>query len=138
MVERINFIKSIITRANTGTPAPRFKYIIFRGDAVISEFQSGASTIVGQANAAGAIAVGAINYFKTPAFTSATPVIASYSSIGGTKIGAVDRNKPDITAPDGVNTSVNMGPDYSGDADPSLISLEHLLQLLMLLPLQPY
>jgi len=108
----------LITRANAGTPTPRFKYIIFRGDAVISEYQTGASTIVGQANAAGAIAVGAINYFKTPAFTSATPAIAPYSSIGGTLIGGVDRNKPDIAAPDGVNTSVNMGPDYSGDTDP--------------------
>ncbi|HKZ65863.1 MAG TPA: MBG domain-containing protein, partial [Chitinophagaceae bacterium] len=49
---------------------------------------------------------------------SATPVIAPYSSIGGTLIGGVNRNKPDIAAPDGVNTSVNMGPDYSGDADP--------------------
>lgn len=108
----------LITRANAGTPAPRFKYIIFRGDAVISEYQTGGSTIVGQANANGAITVAAINYFKTPAYTPATPVIAPYSSIGGTKIRAIDRNKPDITAPDGVNTSVNMGPDYSGDPDP--------------------
>ena len=108
----------LITRANAGTPTPWFKYIIFRGNAIIAEYQAGASTIVGQANAAGAIAVAAINYFKTPAFTSATPVIASYSSIGGTLIGGVDRNKPDITAPDGVNTSVNMGADYSGDTDP--------------------
>ena len=108
----------LITRANTGTAAPRFKYIIFRGNAVISEYQSGGTTIVGQANAAGAITVAAINYFKTPAYSSATPVIAPYSSIGGTKIGIVDRNKPDITAPDGVNTSVNMGPDYLGDTDP--------------------
>ncbi len=108
----------LITRANAGTPNPRFKYIIFRGDAVIAEYQTGSSTIVGQANAAGAIAVGAINYFKTPAFTSVTPAIAPYSSIGGTLIGGADRHKPDVTAPDGVNTSVNMGADYSGDTDP--------------------
>ena len=108
----------LITRANAGTSNPRFKYVIFRGDAVIAEYQSGASTIVGQANAAGAITVGAINYFKTPAFTTTLPAIAPYSSIGGTLIGSVDRHKPDVTAPDGVNTSVNMGPDYAGDADP--------------------
>ncbi|MFC0775973.1 MBG domain-containing protein [Terrimonas alba] len=108
----------LITRANTGTATPRFKYIIFRGDAVIAEYQVGGSTIVAQANAAGAIAVAAINYFKTPVFTSATPTIAPYSSIGGTLIGGVDRHKPDITAPDGVNTSVNMGVDYAGDTDP--------------------
>lgn len=108
----------LITRANTGTPTPRFKYIIFRGDAIIAEYQAGASTIIGQANAAGAIAVAAINYFKTPAFTSATPTIAPYSSIGGTLVGGEDRHKPDITAPDGVNTSVNMGADYAGDTDP--------------------
>ena len=110
-------VNILITRANAGTPAPQFKYIIFRADAAIMEHQAGATTIVGQANAAGAIAVGAINYFKTPAFTSATPAVASYSSIGGTLIAGVNRNKPDITAPDNVNTSVNMGPDIPEDAD---------------------
>jgi len=108
----------LITRANTGTITPRFKYIIFRADAEIMEHQVGASTIIGHANAAGAIAVGAINYFNTPAFTSATPAVAFYSSIGGTSIGGADRHKPEITAPDNVNTSVNMGADISQDADP--------------------
>jgi hypothetical protein len=120
----------LITRANIGTPTPRFKYIIFRGGATIMEYQSDASTIVGQANAAGAIAVAAINYFRTPAFPWPSPdrldSIAYYSSIGGTLIDSagrlVDRHKPDITAPDGVNTSVNMGGDlpstFPSDNDP--------------------
>jgi hypothetical protein len=119
----------LIIRANKGTTAPRFKYIIFRGDAVITEWQAGTSTIVGHANAAGAITVGAINYFRTPAFTApvcspnpktkTNSLIASYSSTGGTLISGETnpRPKPDITAPDGVNTSVNMGADHCGDID---------------------
>ena len=106
----------LIARANTGTVTPRIKYIIFRGNAVIAEWSSGTSTIVGHANANGAVAVAAVNYFNTPAFGTA-PIVAPYSSIGG-QVGLLNRNKPDISAPDGVNTSVNMGPDISRDADP--------------------
>ncbi|MGN6399881.1 MAG: MBG domain-containing protein [Flavisolibacter sp.] len=106
----------LIVRANAGTPSPRIKYIIFRGDAVIAEYNSGTSTIVGHANAAGAIAVGAVNYFNTPAFNT-PPLIAPYSSIGG-PVGSLNRNKPDLSAPDGVNTSVFMGADIAKDSDP--------------------
>jgi hypothetical protein len=109
----------LITKANLG-PIPRFKYIIFRGSPLSIEYQTGATTIVGQANAKGAIAVGAVNYFNTPAFGRALSV-APYSSIGGTGVrtNSIElRNKPDIAAPDGVNTSVNMGSDIPADSDP--------------------
>jgi hypothetical protein len=109
----------LITKANGG-PIPLFKYIIFRGSPVSIEYQTGATTIVGQANAKGAIAVGAVNYFNTPAFGGAL-AIAPYSSVGGTSVRAGSfelRNKPDIAAPDGVNTSVNMGADIAADSDP--------------------
>lgn len=95
----------------TDNPA-RIKYVIYRGDVKIEEFNEGTSTIVGQANALGAIAVGAARFDKAPPYL-ATPLIESFSSIGGTKTEGVVRNKPDIVAPDGVNTLVKMGQDYS-------------------------
>ena len=64
----------MIIRA-AGNTALSFKYIIFRGDAIINEHNAGQSTIVGQANSAGAITVGAVRYTNTPAFCVNTPVI---------------------------------------------------------------
>ena len=44
----------------------------------------------------------------------------SFSSRGGVKVNGVDRNKPDIVAPNGVNTTVNFGvPFNDGDAYPN-------------------
>jgi hypothetical protein len=52
----------VVRAAGTGTID--FKYIFFRGDPVFNTFSSvGNSTLVGQANAAGAMAVGAAAYF---------------------------------------------------------------------------
>ena len=107
----------LITSATATTTTPRIKYTIFRGNAEITEYQTGSSTIVGHANAAGAITVGAVNYYKTPAYGVA-PVVAPYSSVGGTSVAGEDRQKPDFTAPDGVNTSVFLGNDIANDTDP--------------------
>jgi hypothetical protein len=108
----------IIRAAGSGNV--NLKYIIFRGDATINEYNTGTSTIVGQANADGAITIGAVRYTNTPAYGVATPVIESFSSYGGTPVNGVTRNKPDFTAPDGVNTSVNFGsPDIEGDGLPN-------------------
>ena len=41
---------------DTVTPM-KFKYVVFRGDIDIKEYQNGNSTIIGQANAAGAMSV---------------------------------------------------------------------------------
>ena len=108
----------LIVNNNPGTlgtavdnPA-RIKYVIYRGDVKIEEFNEGTSTIVGQANALGAIAVGAARFDKAPPYLT-TPLIENFSSIGGTKTEGAVRNKPDIVAPDGVNTLVKMGQDYS-------------------------
>ncbi len=113
----------ISNRTTTGNPA-RFKYIIISltGDAstdiTFNQFSTtGNSTIVGQANAAGAIAVGAVRYDKAPPLF-ATPVTESFSSVGGTVVGGVVRNKPELVAPDGVNTTVKMGQDFdAGSTD---------------------
>jgi hypothetical protein len=79
------------------------------------EFNEGNSTIVGQANADSAITVGAARYDKAPPYQS-PPLIESFSSVGGTKTNGVVRNKPDIVAPDGVNTTVKLGQDYPNNA----------------------
>src|SRR5207344_2065289 len=45
---------------------------------------------------------------------------ASFSSVGGTPVNGVVRNKPEFCAPNGVNTTVNMGGvNIDGDAFPN-------------------
>ena len=44
---------NILVTRNSGNASVRFKYIIYRGDATINEFNSGESTIAGHANAEG-------------------------------------------------------------------------------------
>ncbi|HRH66867.1 MAG TPA: hypothetical protein PLU53_11260, partial [Bacteroidia bacterium] len=93
----------------------KIKYVVYRGDMVIKEYPGGGSTIIGQANAEGAMTVGAARYTKTPVFNNnLPPEIEPYSSIGGTEVRGQIRQKPDFTAPDGVNTSVNF---YSKDEE---------------------
>jgi hypothetical protein len=121
----------VVRAAGTGTI--NFKYIFFRGDPVFNNFgTSGNSTLVGQANAAGAMAVGAAAYFtrnsagavnkdaagnviftNDSTYSMNTPVMEKFSSAGGTPVYVnnsptpVIRQKPDFAAPDGVNTSVD-------------------------------
>ena len=113
-LEILPFTVTANTQANlmiiraAGTTAVNFKYVVFRGDLTINEYNSGQSTIVGQANSAGAMTVGAIRYNKTPAFGGASPYnTETFSSLGGTLVNGVNRNKPDFAAPDGVNTTIN-------------------------------
>ena len=105
----------ILNNTSGGFPA-RIKYIIYRGDVQILEWPGGTSTVVGQANALGAIAVGAARFDKVPSYKPynlTVPKIEDYSSIGGTKTEGVVRQKPDLVAPDGGNSTVKMGQDYS-------------------------
>jgi len=104
----------IVNNTTTGNPA-RIKYVIYRGDVQILEYNEGSSTVVGQANAAGAIAVGASRYDKAPPYLT-VPLIESFSSVGGTKTEGEVRYKPEIVGPDGVNTTVKMGQDYPNSA----------------------
>jgi len=86
----------------------------------------GASTCFGHPNAARAIATGAVPFFRTAAFGVNPPIIQSYSSRGGTPIyfntagvrlaSPITRQKPEIAAPDGGNTSF-FGSDSSQDTD---------------------
>jgi len=72
-------------------------------------------TIIGHANAEGALAVGAAYYEETPAFGTNPPLLESFSSHGGTSVlldtngnplsAPDDRMKPEFVAPDGVDTT---------------------------------
>jgi hypothetical protein len=100
-------------------PNVRFKYIIFRGEGIIDDPSAGAGTIVGQANAAGAISVGAVLFLNTPAYGGVASS-ASFSSRGGVLVNNANRNKPDISGPNGVNTTVDLkGVNIDGDAFPN-------------------
>lgn len=101
------------------------KYVGF-GNFSIEEFNTESSTLFGHANAEGAEAVGAAFFGDTPAFGTNPPEIESFSSPGTTPI-LFDtdgdrlpepeiRQKPDIVAPDGTNTTF-FGSDISSDAD---------------------
>ncbi len=81
--------------------------------ASITSFATASPTLQGHPNAAGAVAVAAALYYDTPACGTSPAVLERYSSYGDDPIlfdtsGArlatpVNRGKPDLTAPDGVN-----------------------------------
>lgn len=103
---------------SAGTDPVEFKYVVFRGDIAFNEYSSAAtSTIVGHANSASAMTVGAVLYSNTPAYGVDPPTIASFSSTGGTLVSGMDRFKPDFTGPNGVNTNVDLG-GYNLEGDP--------------------
>lgn len=107
-----------------GTPVPgRIKTILFSAD--YEAYQTESSTVYGQANARGAIAVGAAFYGFTPEFGRDPAQLESFSSRGGTeilfdalgnRIEAEVRLKPEFTAPDGTNTTF-FGSDIGFDED---------------------
>ena len=98
----------------------------FNGNGTVSNaFASNTNdgTVYGHAAATNAIAVGAASYAQTPGFGVNPAVVESFSSGGPTRIFfdtagnpiSVVRQTPEITAPDGGNTSF-FGAD-DGDAD---------------------
>ena len=110
-----------------GPDPERIKYVNYGDGLFYTNSAPGilSSTLVGHANASGAIAVGAAAYYRTPAFGVNPAIINSFSSLGGTptffdtqgnRIGYVVRAKPEITAPDGANTTF-FGSDIAQDAD---------------------
>ncbi|UFH52854.1 S8 family serine peptidase [Spirosoma sp. KNUC1025] len=109
------------------------KWIDWAGDATV-EFNTHSSTLYGHANAKGAIAVAATPWYRTPVYNAPRypiPVVEEFSSAGGTPIlfttygqpiPAEVRLKPEITAPDGGNTSFFPpfpGQDLEGDGFPN-------------------
>lgn len=112
-------LRVVITKASgSGTPNPsRLKYILFNNNVTINEYDNDAGTVYGHQNAASAITVAA-----APAAAPAAP--ETFSSRGRTDIylntnGTVKstpevRNKPEITAPDAVSTTVAGFATFTG------------------------
>jgi subtilisin family serine protease len=108
-------------------PTPRLLKYIVVGDADILEYDTQSSTLVGHANAAGSEAVAAAFYGDTPTFGITPPVVEPFSSRGGTPIlfstAGIPVNerrvKPEITAPDGTNTTFFGGDDIEMDGFPN-------------------
>lgn len=108
---------NIVIHRASGDKNVRFKYIVFESkDFQFNELSAGSSTIMGHANATGATTVGAVLYSNSQAYGN-EPSIASFSSRGGLIMHGeiLPRNKPDIAAPNGVNTSVSFGVIYNDD-----------------------
>jgi hypothetical protein len=110
----------------SGAAPSDLKIVTFNGNGTVSNgFASNTNdgTVYGHAAAASAIAVGAASYAQTPGFGVNPALIESFSSAGPTRILfdtagnpiSVVRQTPQITAPDGGNTSF-FGAD-DGDAD---------------------
>jgi len=114
-------------------PEPKFlKYVIFGpgsndvNDPPASfpkEYATDSGTIYGHALAAGAMAVGAVHFKKTPPFGTNNPAIEPFSSAGGTplfikkngdRMSKKVRNKPEISAVDGVDTTFFGKRDENG------------------------
>ena len=117
-----------------GPDPGRIKYVNYGDRPTALEHDTQSSTLVGHANAELAVAVGAAPYFNTPLFNVNTPipVVEPFSSLGGTPILFDNRgrrlnrpqvyNKPEITGPDGANTTFFPpfpGADFEGDGFPN-------------------
>lgn len=111
----------------SGPDPSRLKYILYGSGAFFLTTPPIpgilAPTIVGHAKAEGAIATAAAFYLETPAYGVDTPRVEPFSSVGGVphyfdtkgnRITPIVRKKPEITAPDGANTSFF---DPFGDGD---------------------
>lgn len=118
----------ILQRSGNNFPS-LLKYINFGNSSTTVEYDTQSYTIVGHANAAGAAAVGAAFYRKTPAFGTNPPELESFSSRGttapsiffspgGAPIAEI-RQKPEFVAPDGGNTTFFLNNDVEADSFPN-------------------
>lgn len=127
-----NFSQYMVIGKKVGATGPnpnpgRIKYINPFGQ--INEYQTNSPTSVGHQAANGCIGVGAASYTTVPATKGLPPTIESFSSAGGTpilfdkfgnSISPEVRMKPEIVAPDDVNTSFFLaGRDIENDGFPN-------------------
>jgi len=109
--ETLNLSIQLVSGAAPG----RVKFLLSDNGlgASIDSFDTLSPTIQGHPGAAGAVAVGAVLYYQSPACGTSPAVLEAYSSRGGDPIlfdadgsalaTPVERAKPDLTGPDGVN-----------------------------------
>ncbi len=111
-------------------PDPGLMKTVNLGSGSFDEFDTQTGTSWGHSAALGGLGVGAADYQDTPAFNGGVPpVIESFSSAGGTPIlfdiagnrlaSLEDRQQPDITAPDGVDTTFFGGVDAEPNSFPN-------------------
>lgn len=121
----------IVLVKSQGPNPTRVKWINVNASLLTSiEYDTRSSSIFGHSNEKSAISVGAARYDRTPAFnpTLTTARIEGFSTTGGTPIlfdlagdrlsMPIIRQKPEITAADGGNTTF-FGFDYEGDGFPN-------------------
>ena len=111
--------------SGAGLPASLMRLVIIGSGVTINEYGTNSGTLYGHANAAGAEAVGAAFYDDTPENGVTPPLLESYSGAGGmpilfdtngTRLGSPEvRQKPEITAVDGVNTTFFFDDSYGDD-----------------------
>lgn len=120
-----------IARAQ-GPEPERLKYVVFGGARLGGEYHTRSPTLVGHADASAALSVGAVAWYNTsrvPSYSRAVleaPILNGFSAKGGTPLlydragnrldPPVIRQKPSLTAPDGVNTTF-FGFDILADPD---------------------
>jgi hypothetical protein len=125
-------VEIVITKF-TG-PDPKYIKWIHYGNGDIPNFiehDTKSSTVIGHANALGALAVGAAPYFTAPVFNpGGKPEAEYFSSLGGTPVFISEKGintgfaewkrrlKPQITAVDATNTTF-FGFDIEGDGFPN-------------------
>jgi hypothetical protein len=114
----------------TGPNPGLMKFVnVGSGAVTINEFDTKTGTSWGHSAAAGGLGVGAAFYQQTPAFGTSPPIIEDFSSAGGTPIlfdtagnrlaTPEDRPQPDITAPDGADTTFFGGSDPEPNGFPN-------------------
>ncbi len=110
-------------------PNPALMKTVLFGSGMVDEFDTASGASFGHNSALGGLGVGAAFYQQTPEFGANPPVIENFSSAGGTPIlfdtagnrlpSPELREQPDITAPDGTNTTFLGGSDDEGDGFPN-------------------
>jgi hypothetical protein len=123
----------MIVRELNGSPAPNFVKWISKGNGLdrSTKFQYinsndqevGSSTVFGPANVNEVLTVGATDLSQNPGARVTSPAISSFSSRGGAPILFDDegnplpfpqiRSKPEITAPNGVQTTFEIGTGFN-------------------------
>jgi hypothetical protein len=110
-------------------PNPDLMKTVHSGSGSFAEFDTASGTSVDHNNALGGLGVGAAFYQQTPEFGMSPPVIEAFSSAGGTPIlfdiagnrlpSPEVREQPDITAPDGTDTTFFGDIDVEGNGFPN-------------------